>query len=63
MDIDLFVKALGLAFVIEGLLWAAFPNQMRAVMEELIKKEVSRIQFFGLCGILFGLVLLFLANM
>ena len=35
-DFDLFLRALGLAVVLEGLCWALFPRGMRRALRELL---------------------------
>ncbi len=62
IDWDLLFRALGLAFVMEGLLWAAFPKAMRAMMAELIAREPAVTVRFGLGGIAVGLVILALCS-
>lgn len=60
-DVDLFLRALGLAFALEGLLWAAAPGGMRKAMTSLLQCPESRLRLLGLAGVGFGLFLVSLA--
>lgn len=50
--------ALGLCFALEGALWALFPDGMRRVLRELLKKPPETLRLYGLTGIVLGLLLL-----
>ncbi len=54
-DAVLFFKALGLAFVIEGVLWAGFPERMREAMRHLVSSPGSLLRGLGLVMLLLGL--------
>lgn len=49
--------ALGLCLVLEGALWALFPDGMRRVLRELLKKPPEALRRYGLAGIGLGLLL------
>lgn len=52
-----FLCALGLCFVLEGALWALFPDGMRRVLRELLKKPPEALRRYGLAGVALGLLL------
>ena len=56
----LFFKAVGLAFFLEGVLWAASPGAMKRAMAELLRQEDRSVRGFGLCGMGLGLLLCWL---
>lgn len=53
--------ALALVLVIEGLLPLASPGGWRRVFAQLLQWRDGQIRFFGLCSVLLGLTLLWLA--
>jgi uncharacterized protein YjeT (DUF2065 family) len=57
-----FLAALGLAIVIEGLIYAAFPDQMKKWLVLFNALPVMRIRAFALGGAALGLVLLFVVR-
>jgi len=57
-----FLAALGLAIVIEGLAYAAFPEQMKKWMATLNGQPVTRIRVVALGSAAIGLVLLWLVR-
>jgi hypothetical protein len=57
-----FLAALGLAIVIEGLVYAAFPEQMKKWLALFNALPVTRIRAAALACAAFGLVLLFLVR-
>lgn len=52
-----FLCALGLCFVLEGALWALFPDGMRRVLRELLSKSPETLRRYGLAGVGLGLLL------
>lgn len=62
-DVSLFICALGLAFVLEGVLWAAFPEGMRRTMLELVKAPAALLRGCGLASLAIGLVLVALGRL
>lgn len=56
----LFLTALALAVVMEGLLYAAFPNQMKAALARLLDTPESTIRVVALTSAAGGLIVLFL---
>ncbi len=61
-DSTLFLSALGLAFVLEGLVWALFPRGMRRAMAQLTVTPSGRLRVLGLCSVGAGLLLVWLAR-
>jgi uncharacterized protein YjeT (DUF2065 family) len=52
------LAALGLAIVLEGLLYAAFPEQMKRALAAILEQPASTIRAAGLACAAAGLVLL-----
>ncbi len=61
-DAVLFFRALGLAFVIEGVLWAGLPGKMREAARHLAAGPDSMLRGAGLCMLLAGLGICALAS-
>lgn len=61
MDIDTLLAALGLAFVIEGLLPLLAPRVWRQAFSQLLQMRDGQIRFFGLVALAGGLALVWLA--
>jgi uncharacterized protein len=57
-----FLAALALAIVLEGLLYAAFPEQMKRVLAVVLQQPASSIRAAGLACAAAGLVLLWVLN-
>jgi len=60
-DTALFLRALGLAIVIEGLCWTLFPGGMRRALLQLLPLPESRLRIVGLLALCLGLVITALA--
>ena len=56
------LAALALVLVIEGLLPFLSPGGWRRLFAQLLQLQDGQIRFFGLCTVLAGLVLLWLAT-
>lgn len=54
--------ALGLVLVIEGALYALFPDRMRQLMEQMRQIDASRMRTAGLIAALVGLTIVWLAR-
>lgn len=52
-----FIIGLGIAFVIEGILWAGFPNSMKKAALLAIASPDSKLRLTGLLIAAFGLML------
>jgi uncharacterized protein YjeT (DUF2065 family) len=59
---DLFA-ALALALVLEGLLYAAFPDQMKRMLEQMLTMQSSQLRMGALVVAGVGLLLLTLVRM
>jgi uncharacterized protein YjeT (DUF2065 family) len=57
-----FLAALALLFVIEGLLFAAFPNATRKAMLEAAHTPDGVVRMVGLACALFGVIALFVVR-
>ena len=62
MEFDgrLFFSALGLAFILEALPYALFPDRMRQVLRALGEEDASGLRRMGLTALACGLVVLWL---
>ena len=56
---NLFLSALGLVFVIEGLMPFLAPNLWRKAMQQMTLQNNSSLRIFGLINMLIGLLLLY----
>lgn len=61
-DLSLFLRALGLAMILEGALWSLFPRVMRRAMRQLLKAPVTQVISAGLTAVLSGLFLVWLGS-
>ena len=52
-----FLCALGLCLVLEGALWALFPDGMRRVLRDVLNKSPDTLRRYGLAGVGIGLLL------
>jgi len=59
-DISLFFKALGLAFFLEGLLWASAPSRMREAAQILAGLDGRTLRGMGLAAMACGLLVCWL---
>ncbi len=57
-----FLAALGLVFVIEGLIFAALPGQAKKAMMSVLETPDGSLRGIGLAAALVGLVLVWLAR-
>ncbi len=61
-DVELFLCALGLAFIIEGLPWTLFPEAMRKAMLFMTVSPSLHLRRMGLLGIVAGLLIIWLVR-
>ena len=61
-NIELFLRALGLAIVLEGLCWTLFPGGMRRALLNLLPLPESRLRAVGLAALALGLLVVWLAS-
>jgi len=59
---DIFWSALALVLVLEGILPFVSPGGWRRAFSQLLQLRDGQLRFFGLCSIVLGLLLLWLAN-
>lgn len=57
-----FLSALALAIVIEGLLYAAFPEQMKRAVAQVLALPNSQLRVMALTMAVIGLILLYLVR-
>ena len=62
MDTQLFFMALGLAFVLEGLMPALLPKQWKSFVEKLAQENINSVRQVGVVIILLGAIILWLAK-
>jgi len=55
-----FLAALGLVFVIEGLVFAAFPAHSKRAMQSVVETPETTLRVVGLGSALIGLILVWL---
>jgi len=58
----IFIAALGLALILEGLPYFLGPEAVRKLVSRLLDLPPSTLRFFGLAGILAGLALVALSK-
>ncbi|MBH2019501.1 MAG: DUF2065 domain-containing protein [Burkholderiales bacterium] len=56
MDTSMLWQALALLLIIEGLLPLVAPSAWRRMFERILGLSNGQIRFFGLCGIVIGLI-------
>jgi uncharacterized protein len=57
-----FLAALGLVFVIEGLIFAAFPAQAKRAMQSVLETPEASLRVIGLGAALVGVIVVWLAR-
>ena len=57
-----FLAALGLVFVIEGLIFAAFPAQAKRAMQSVLETPETSLRVIGLGAALIGVIVVWLAR-
>ncbi len=62
MDFSLFIKALGLAFILEGIPYFLFAERMPSVLEKLLEQPTASLRKIGLSALLIGLLLVYLSQ-
>jgi len=62
MSVELFITAIALALIIEGLIPALFPNKWRAYVLKLAEETPQSIRSIGIMIITIGLVMLWLID-
>lgn len=62
MDFNYFLSVLGLVLVIEGFPYFVFPEKLKKILSEIPNMPNRYLRGFGLCAMLFGLLLLYIAR-
>ena len=57
-----FLAALGLVFVLEGLLFAAFPDFAKRAMESVMQAPDNMLRIVGLASALLGIALIWIVR-
>jgi uncharacterized protein YjeT (DUF2065 family) len=57
-----FLAALGLVFVIEGLVFAAFPGQAKRAMQSVLETPDTTLRAIGIGSAVIGLVMVWLVR-
>jgi len=57
-----FLAALGLVFVIEGLIFAAFPAQAKRAMQSVLETPEATLRVIGLGSALIGVIVVWLVR-
>lgn len=57
-----FLAALGLVFVIEGLIFAAFPGHGKKAMQSVLDTQDGTLRVIGICSAIVGLVIVWLVR-
>jgi uncharacterized protein len=57
-----FLAALGLVFVIEGLIFAAFPVQAKRAMQSVLETPEATLRVIGLGAALIGVIVVWLVR-
>ena len=52
--------AIGGAFLLEGLMWALFPDQMREMVKQMLLQERNTVQTVGMISFVIGAVVIML---
>ena len=53
-----FLSALGLAIVIEGALYALFPDAMKGFMKQILEQPNQSIRLAGVLASIFGIIII-----
>ncbi|WP_440875073.1 DUF2065 domain-containing protein [Thalassotalea sp. PLHSN55] len=62
MSLDTFLIAIALAFILEGLIPALFPNKWQAYVTKLSQEPISSIRSIGITVVLLGSLLLWFVS-
>lgn len=57
------LTSLAFVFVIEGLLWALFPETMKRVIASALQMPEESLRKFGIGAVLFGFTLVYLIDL
>jgi hypothetical protein len=62
MNLALFLKALGLAFILEGIPYFLFAERMPAILRQLLDKPPATLRKIGTAAMVMGLLLVYLSS-
>ena len=56
--IEIFLGSIGLLLIIEGLLYAVFPNRMKSLINKMIEMSNDTLKWGGIASALLGLMIM-----
>ena len=56
------ILAIGLVFVIEGLLWSVFGDQMRRMMIEVLQRDPAQLRLVGVILLAIGVTIVWIVK-
>ncbi len=56
--IEMFLGSIGLLLIIEGLLYAVFPNRMKSVIKKMVETSNDTLKWCGIASALLGLMIM-----
>ena len=56
--IEIFLGSIGLLLIIEGLLYAVFPNRMKTLINRMIEMSNETLKWGGIASALLGLMIM-----
>ena len=56
--IEIFLGSIGLLLIIEGLLYAVFPNRMKSLINKMTKMSNETLKWGGIASALLGLMIM-----
>ena len=59
--IEIFLGSIGLLLIIEGLLYAVFPNRMKSLINKMTEMPNETLKWGGLASALLGLMIMWTA--
>jgi uncharacterized protein YjeT (DUF2065 family) len=62
MDFNYLLSVLGLVLIIEGFPYFVFPEKLKSFLSHIPSVPDRYLRGFGLCAMLFGLLLLYIAH-
>ncbi len=59
--IEIFLGSIGLLLIIEGLLYAVFPNRMKSLISKMTEMPNETLKWGGIASALLGLMIMWMA--
>tara|TARA_B100000686_G_scaffold291957_1_gene320349 strand:+ start:1016 stop:1204 length:189 start_codon:yes stop_codon:yes gene_type:complete len=56
--IEIFLGSIGLLLIIEGLLYAVFPNRMKSLISKMVEMSNETLKWGGIASALLGLMIM-----